>query len=148
LRGVHVELEIVWQWQAEPGAGDVYEAAFHGSRALAEIRQGETENHIPELYIAPKPGMRDEVFAATQSRVAALRARWPGLGAVEAGDALRIAIPEKFRVGHEAHFRQVATRFLDYAKSPQSMPAWERPNMLAKYFVSTKGVDLGVSGEL
>jgi hypothetical protein len=67
---------------------------------------------------------------------------------MEAGDALRIAIPEDFRVGHEAHFGQVATRFFDYVKSPRSMPAWERPNMSAKYYVSTKGVDLGVSGEL
>jgi predicted dehydrogenase len=148
LRGVHVKLEIVWQWQAKPGAGDLYEAAFHGSRALAEIRQGEAESHIPQLYIVPKSGVRGEIFAATRNRIAALRSRWPGLDAVEAGDGLRIAIPERFRVGHEAHFGQVATRFLDYVISPQSMPAWERPNMLAKYFVSTKGVDLGVSGEL
>jgi predicted dehydrogenase len=148
LGGVHVKLEIVWQWQAAPGAGDVYEAAFRGSRARAEIRQGEAERHIPELYIVPGSGLRDEVFAATQYRIGALQSRWPGLDAIEAGGALRIAIPERFRVGHEAHFGQVATRFFDYVKSPQSMPAWERPNMLAKYYVSTKGVDLGVSGEL
>jgi hypothetical protein len=148
LRGVHVKLEIVWQWQAAPGAGDVYEAAFRGSRACAEIRQGEAERHVPELYIAPNSGLRDEVFAAARHRIDALQSRWPGLDAMEAGDALRIAIPEDFRVGHEAHFGQVATRFFDYVKSPRSMPAWERPNMLAKYYVSTKGVDLGVSGEL
>jgi predicted dehydrogenase len=148
LRGVHVKLEIVWQWQAAPGAGDVYEAAFRGSLARAEIRQGEAERHTPELYIVPRSGMGAEVFAATHRRIAALQARWPGLAALEAGGALRIAIPEKFRVGHEAHFGQVATRFFDYVKSPQSMPAWERPNMLAKYYVSTKGVELGVSGEL
>jgi hypothetical protein len=92
--------------------------------------------------------MGDQVFAATRRRIAALQSRWPGLDAVEAGGALRLAIPELFRVGHEAHFGQVATRFFDYVKAPQSMPAWERPNMLAKYYVSTKGVDLGVSGEL
>jgi predicted dehydrogenase len=148
LRGVHVRLEIVWQWQAEPGAGDVYEAMFRGSRACAAIRQGETERHIPELYIAPKSGLRNEFFAAARHRIAAMQSRWPGLSAVEASDELRIAIPEKFRVGHEAHFGQVAARFFDYVKAPQSMPAWERPNMLAKYYVSTKGVDLGVSGEL
>jgi predicted dehydrogenase len=148
LRGVHVRLEIVWQWQAERGGGDAYEAAFRGGRASVEIRQGETERHIPELYIVPKSGMRDQVFAATRRRIAALQSRWPGLDAVETGGALRLAIPEQFRVGHEAHFGQVATRFFDYVKSPQSMPAWERPNMLAKYYVSTKGVDLGVSGEL
>jgi predicted dehydrogenase len=148
LRGVHVKLEIVWQWQAEPGAGDVYEAVFRGSRARAEIRQGEAEKHIPELYIVPCAGLRAEVFAAARRRIAALQSRWPGLAAVEAGEAVRIAIPENFRVGHEAHFAQVANRFFDYVKSPQSMPAWEGPNMLAKYFVSTKGVELGMSEEL
>jgi predicted dehydrogenase len=141
LRGVHVKLEIVWQWQAEPGAGDVYEALFRGSRARAEIRQGAAERHIPELYIVPLATLRAEVFAATHCLVAALQSRWPGLAAVEADDALRIAIPEQFRVGHEAHFGQVASRFLEFVKSPQSIPLWERPNMLAKYYVSTKGVE-------
>ena len=28
-------------------------------------------------------------------------------------------------------------------KSPRSMPAWERPNMFAKYYISTKGVEMG-----
>jgi len=148
LRGVHVKLEILWRWQAEPGAGDVYEAAFHGSRAHVEIRQGEAERHTPELYILPRAGVRDEVFAAARHRIAALQSRWPGLAAIDAGDDLRIVIPEQFRVGHEAHFGQVAARFFDYVKSPQSIPAWERPDMLAKYYVSTKGVELGVSGEL
>ena len=27
-------------------------------------------------------------------------------------------------------------------KSPGSMPAWERPNMLVKYYISTKGVEM------
>lgn len=53
-----------------------------------------------------------------------------------------IVIPEKFRVGHEAHFAQVMNRFFDYMKSPKSMPSWERANMLAKYYVSTGGVGL------
>jgi predicted dehydrogenase len=148
LRGVHVRLEIVWQWQAEPGAGDVYEALFRGTRARVEIRQGEAEKHIPELYIAPIAALRAEVFAAARQRIAELQSRWPGLIAVERGNELHIAIPERFRVGHEAHFGEVAARFFDYVKPPRSIPAWERTNMLAKYYVSTKGVDLGVSDEL
>jgi predicted dehydrogenase len=148
LRGVHVKLEIVWQWQAEAGTGDVYEALFRGTRARVEIRQGEAEKHIPELYIAPIAGLRPEVFAAAHHRIAALQSRWPGLAAVEADGELRIAIPDRFRVGHEAHFGQVAARFFDYVKSPRSIPAWERPHMLAKYYVSTKGVELGISDKL
>ena len=141
LRGVHVKLEIVWQWQAEPGAGDVYEATFRGSRARAEIRQGQAERHVPELYIVPLSNLLPEVFAAARRRIAALQPRWPGLDAVETSGALRIEIPDRFRVGHEAHFGQVANRFFEYVTSPQAIPEWERPNMLAKYYVSTKGVE-------
>jgi predicted dehydrogenase len=142
LRGVHVKLEIIWQWQAEPGAGDVYEAMFRGTRARAEIRQGQAEKHVPELYIVPLPHLLSEVFAAAHRRVAELQQRWPGLDAVEMSGALRIEIPDRFRVGHEAHFGQVANRFFEYVISPQTIPEWERPNMLAKYYVSTKGVEL------
>ena len=46
-----------------------------------------------------------------------------------------MVIPEKFRVGHEAHFGQVTNRFFEYVTSPKSMPAWETPYMLAKYCV-------------
>jgi hypothetical protein len=27
-------------------------------------------------------------------------------------------------------------------KHPETFPAWENPNMLAKYYVTTKGVEL------
>jgi len=143
LRGVHVKLEIVWNWEATEGAGDVYEATFRGTKSSVEIRQTKAENHIPELYIVP---WREEVSTAVRKKVAALQSRWPGLSVVEAGKDLRIVVPEIFRVGHEDHFAQVTNRFFDYLKSPGSMPAWERANMLAKYWVSTKGVELGGAG--
>ena len=58
------------------------------------------------------------------------------------GNEARIAIPDRYRVGHEAHFAQVTNQFFQYLKSPQSMPAWEKPNMLVKYYISTKGVEM------
>jgi hypothetical protein len=58
---------------------------------------------------------------------------------------LHITIPDHYRVGHEAHFGQVVADFLKYMESPKSMPAWERPNMLAKYYVTTTGVQMGHS---
>jgi Putative oxidoreductase C terminal domain len=69
--------------------------------------------------------------------------RWPGLAAIRSGADIRIVVPEKFRVGHEAHFGQVTNRFFEYVTSPKALPAWETPYMLAKYAVSTKGVDAG-----
>ena len=51
--------------------------------------------------------------------------------------------PDRYRVGHEPHFGQVTNKFLSYLKDPKSMPAWEKPNMLAKYYVTTQGLELG-----
>jgi len=53
-----------------------------------------------------------------------------------------VCIPEQYRVGHEAHFAQVTKQFFEYMKRPETFPAWENPNMLAKYYVTTQGVEL------
>ena len=142
LRGIHVKLDILWNWEAPPGAGDVYEAAFRGTRASAEIRQGVPEKYLPELYIVPAPNLREAVFSALKKKVDDLQSVWPGLAIRQTAHEARLVMPDRFRVTHEAHFAQVARRFFDYVKSPHSLPAWERSYMLAKYYVSTKGVEL------
>jgi hypothetical protein len=53
-----------------------------------------------------------------------------------------VRIPERLRVSHEEHFAQVTRQFFEYLKNPKTLPAWEKPNMLAKYYVSTKGVEM------
>ena len=135
IRGVPVSLEIVWNWEAPPGMGDLYEASFQGALAAVEIRQ---PSALPELFIEP-------AGEAVHRKVAELQARWPGLAAEPSAHGVRIVIPDRFRVGHEQHFAQVAARFLEYVQAPETMPAWESPNMIAKYLVSTKGVEQGGS---
>jgi hypothetical protein len=66
-----------------------------------------------------------------------LQGAYPGLACEDLGEELRVVIPDHYRVGHEAHFAQVLAQFLEYLKSPGTIPAWERSNMLAKYYVST-----------
>lgn len=83
--------------------------------------------------------------AAVRRRVEAWNARWPGVGVEEQPGRCRITIPDRYRIGHEAHFAQVTRRFLDFLKAPDSVPAWERPNMLAKYYVTTRGVEIARS---
>ena len=83
-----------------------------------------------------------EIRAALEKKVSALQSKYPGI-AVEAADArLRVTIPMKYRVGHEAHFAEVTARFLDYLREPRRLPAWERSNMLTKYYSTTKATDL------
>jgi predicted dehydrogenase len=143
LRGVHVTLNVLWNWEAPPGGGDVYLATFRGTRSRSEIRQGVREGYRPELYFVPnEASLRGPVFGALRGKVVALAERYPGIAVEELGEEARIAIPDRHRVGHEAHFAQVTNRFFQYLKSPAAFPAWENPNMLAKYCVSTRGVEL------
>jgi len=137
IRGIHVRLDVLWNWES-PAGGDRHHAAYRGSQSRIEVRQGEKENYRPEVYVAPNgPEQRAAVAAALRERIVRLQGAYPGLGCEDLGDELRVNIPEAYRVGHEAHFAQVLAQFLEYLRSPGSMPAWERPNMLAKYYVTT-----------
>ena len=82
------------------------------------------------------------MLAAVQASVAALQQEFPGVAVEERGGEIHVAIPDAFRVGHEAHFAQVTREFLRILRDRRTLPAWERPNMLAKYYVSTKGTEL------
>jgi hypothetical protein len=86
--------------------------------------------------------LRDEVFAALRKKIDALQKEWPGIQVAVQGGGAQIVIPEKYRVGHEAHFAQVTRAFLGYLRDPKSLPAWEKSNMLVKYYVTTKGVEV------
>jgi predicted dehydrogenase len=138
IRGVHVKLDVLWNWEAPQGTGDTHFAVYRGTRAKIEVRQGAEEKYRPELYVVSTDA---KVKAALAQRIGELQARYPGIGLAERGaeDTL-VTIPDSYRVGHEAHFAQVTRQFLAYLRDPASLPAWEKPNMLAKYFVATTGV--------
>ena len=141
IRGVDVKLDILWNWEAPPGAGDVYEATFLGSMARVEVRQGKAENYQPELYVVPVANAA-EVMAAVRRAVAGWHAKWPGVAVETKGNEAHIVIPAKYHIGHEAHFAQVTNRFFEFVRDPTKLPAWEKAHMLAKYYVSTKGVEV------
>ncbi len=142
LRGVHVKLDVLWNYEAPEGAGDTHYAVYRGTNANVEVRQGQAENFRPELYVVPADELKmDEAEAAVIARLAAVRDRYPGTGVMRRGSELVVTIPDELRVGHEAHFAQVARQFFRYLSGAERLPDWEKPNMLAKYWISTKAVE-------
>lgn len=143
VRGVHVKLDVLWDYEASAGAGDTHFAVFRGSRSRVEVRQGAEQNYRPELYVRPNrgsdlPGMLN----ALRQKVERLQSQYPGLAMEAVGEEARVVIPERYRVGHEAHFGEVTRQFLEYLQDPARVPAWEKPNMVAKYRITTEGVRL------
>lgn len=143
LRGIHTRLDIKWGFEAQPGASDTELAIFHGSRSSVEMRQAKEESFRPEVYVVPNsPAEKAGIAAALRRRIDALSSAWPGLRLEDQGSRFRVAIPDALRIGHEAHFALLIRKFLGYVRDPRSLPAWEKPNMTAKYYVTTKGVEL------
>jgi predicted dehydrogenase len=143
LRGVHIKLNVIWDWEAPPGGGDTHFAFYRGTRARIEVRQTAADRYLPELYvIANSSAAHAPVLAATRAAIAALQATYPGIGVEERGAEIHVTVPPALREGHEAHFAQVAANFLRYVHDRRSLPDWERPNLLAKYFVTTAGTEL------
>jgi len=143
LRGVHVWLNISWSFEAGPKRGDRHFVRVAGSRATVEIRQGEEEHFRPEVYVMPNdPAQADEVGAAVGRLLEREKERFPGVRLEREGKHFRLEVPERLRVGHEAHFGEVLQLFLHYRLDPSRVPSWEEANMKAKYHVTTNGVRL------
>jgi predicted dehydrogenase len=142
LHGVHVKLNVLWDVEASAGGGDTHLAVFRGTRSRVEIRQRREEKYQPELYIIPnKTTEYPLVGRALDRKIHELQADFPGIGVIDLGTHFRLAIPGAYRVGHEAHFAQVTKQFLRHLRRQDPLPAWEKPNMMAKYFVTTRGVE-------
>lgn len=140
LRGVHAKMDVIWNYEAAPGAGDTHVAWFKGTKSRVEIKQA-TDHTI---HVIPNEASNKAVIlAALKTKVAALQSKYPGVAVEEEGEKLKVTFPAKYRDGHEAHFGQVAARFFEYLRDPKKMPAWERANMLAKYYTTTKGLEMG-----
>lgn len=143
LRGSFVKLTVKWGYEAPAGSKDAELAIFHGTKSRVEVRQGKEENFLPTVYVIPNtPELKHEVETALKNKIAALQKNFPGVKLEPHGSEFQVVIPEALRIGHEAHFALLTRRFLDYVHDPKSIPSWEKPNTLAKYFVTTQGVKL------
>ncbi len=141
LRGIHVSVKVMWNFEAPPGEGDSVLAVFRGNRASVEVRQGKVEQYRPEVYVVPNRAQDEAAIRkALEKQLAGLETICPGLKIEAQPGRFRVMIPDACRKGHEAHFAELCQHFLGYVRNPKTLPAWEKSNMLAKYFVTTKGV--------
>ena len=73
--------------------------------------------------------------------MAKVEATFPGIGLAKNANGWTITVPDRYNNGHEAHFGQVTEKYLGYLEN-KNMPAWEVPNMIAKYYTTTQAKEL------
>jgi predicted dehydrogenase len=149
LRGTHVTFNVIWDWEAPEGGGDTHYARYRGTLATVELRQTRGDGFRPELYVLPAAdGDPSRLRAGLERKIGELQAKYPGLAVDERAGELHVVIPDQYRVGHEAHFAQVMSNYLQYLRNRDALPSWERPNMLAKYYMTTTGTEMSRTSEV
>ena len=142
LKGVHAKASVIWNYEAPEGAKDTHYSIMRGTNANLIIKQGADENYLATLYVEKTGELSDEDFLSNiNAAVAGLQSAYPGLAVDHSDDNIIINIPDKYKLGHEAHFTQVTEKYLEYLKAGK-LPEWEVPNMIAKYYTTTKGYEM------
>ncbi|HEY5915003.1 MAG TPA: putative oxidoreductase C-terminal domain-containing protein [Verrucomicrobiae bacterium] len=142
LCGTQVRVRTLWNYEAPAGAGDTFFSVMRGTRATLSIKQGKEQQYRPKLYVESKAGSSAPEFERVlRQAIERSSAKWPGITLQASGNLWEVVVPEKYQVGHEAHFAQVTERYLQYV-AERKMPAWEVPNMLAKYYTTTEAYRL------
>lgn len=133
LNGVHVKVSVLWNFEAPAGAGDTHDSLMRGTLCSLHIRQGKEQGYKPVLYIEPHKGTDLSQWKGFLDRAfGQIVAKYPGVSLKDLGGRYEVVIPDSYKKGHEAHFAQVAERFLGFLKNGGT-PDWEVPNTLAKY---------------
>jgi predicted dehydrogenase len=140
-RGHVIKASVTWDFESPSGANDTMLALYRGAKSEILVRQSAEEKYVPELYITPKPEHRASVLKGIDRRLAKLASKYPGLTRDEGKDGrIHIVVPKALRIPDIEYFLMVSERFAGYVRKPETMPSWETPNMLAKYWVTTQGV--------
>lgn len=139
LKNVHAKVSVIWNYKAPEGAGDTHYSIMRGTRSNLIIRQGAEQQYKPTLYIESP----DEatVENSLQEGLKTIQSKYPGVDIKKLSKGWEVVIPDSYKEGHEAHFGRVTEKFLEYLQN-KNMPDWEVPNMIAKYYTTTRALEL------
>jgi len=144
VKGVHAKTSVIWKYQSPEGTGDTHYSIMRGSKANLVIRQDKDQQYKPTLYIEPVGKVKGANFEKTlNEQMKTIVAKYPGVELKSTKGGWEVIIPEKYKEGHEAHFGRVTEKFLEYLKNG-NMPSWEVPNMIAKYYTTTQGLEVSL----
>ncbi len=146
IKGIHAKVSVIWNFKAPEGAGDSHYSIMRGSKANLTIKQGAEENYKPSLYIEAVAKENIESFEASLVKeFQILSEQYPGIELKRDRDKWEVIIPDIYKTGHEAHFSEVAKKYMGFLVDGK-LPEWEVPNMIAKYYITTEALKLAKEG--
>jgi predicted dehydrogenase len=131
-----VPIRITARWEMEHPGGDWHEIVARGSRCAISSLQ--SPDGVRFVSIAPGT---ETLLRSVRDWCARSQGEFPGLSATIAGGAIHFAIPEAIRRDHESLFARVFDEYVGLFRDPASIPAWDWPNRLVRYRITTHAAD-------
>lgn len=142
IKGVHAKVSVKWNFEAPEGTGDTHYSIMRGTKANLIIKQGKEEGYKPVLFIESADGDKKVFDEEVKKAVEQLSSKYNGVTVKKLKEGFyEVVIPEEFKTSHEEHFAQVTKNYLTYLKNGD-LPAWEVPNMITKYYITTQALAL------
>lgn len=142
IKGIFSRVTAKWTYDAPEGAGDTYYSLLKGTKANLEIKQGAEENWKATLYVWPVNSKdTNDLSRALNDAIKDIDKDFPGVNIISLKGGWKVNIPEEYHKGHESHFADVMRRYLQYLRNGK-LPGWEVPCMIAKYYTTTKGLEM------
>jgi hypothetical protein len=143
IKGIHATISDRWEYESPGALSDSYLVLYRGTRATIRVSQSKLENYVSEIDVIPNDhSQTSAITEALKKKFKDLSGTYPGLGVRVNGPSLRVTIPNGLRARGGSTFGQLVERFLRYVQNPQDLPAWERSNLLAKYYITTTAVQM------
>jgi predicted dehydrogenase len=143
IKDLYAKVSVIWNYTYPEGGGDTHHSVMKGSKASLIIEQGKEQNYQPVLFIKAVPGI--DIASYEKELLQSLETitnKYPGITLHKIDtDLWKVEVPNEYRNGHEAHFGQVTQNFLKYLDA-KSLPDWEIPNMITKYYVTTHALEM------
>ncbi len=131
VKGLSVQVNVVWNLEQPPGAGDTHLSVARGTKADLIVRQLPERGYRKEFVITPHVHSGDlhgAILAALHRHVPA----WAGVSVEQQGHEYLVQIPPERQTTHEQHFCEARDTFLaEVAGSIE--PAEHRTNLVTKY---------------
>ena len=143
LKGVHARVSVIWNFEAPEGSGDTHYSVMRGSKANLIIKQGAEQQYKPTLYIEPVKINDKNYENALKQSIQNMAKNYLGLTLKRSKGGWEVIIPDKYKVGHESHFAEVAKKYFGFLKDGK-LPEWERAAILSKYYTTTKALELAL----
>lgn len=140
LKGVNAKVSVIWNYQAPAGTGDTHYSIMKGSKAHLVVRQGKEQNFKPVLFIEAV-NTTPEYESTVTEKFKSLQTKYAGIELKKNAKGWEIVIPQRYETGHEAHFGEVTSKYMEFLKAGK-LPEWEVPNMLTKYYITTEALKM------